>query len=354
METMTSLERVRAVIDGNIPDRVPVCLLSFPNTARYAGYSIRDFCLSGDKMADAHLRYWEEFRYDMIHLENGIAALAEGVGCTVEYPDEEPPWVTEPAIEDLDQVDQLKDIDLQSPAITVLLRATEILSQQIGSSVCIRGDTDQGPFSLATQIIGQEALFFALMDPARHAQIHRLLEYATAQVERLARAQMSAGSHVTAIGESIAGPNVCSPEIYRKFAAPYEKRAIESLRGSGIEMGMHICGNATSIIHDMLSTTASFFELDYQISRTEVRQATRDRATVIGTLDPSKMVSHGTPQQIAAKAREDIQIMAPGGRFILGAGCTIPRDTPVENVRALVQAAAEYGVYRPDGSLIES
>jgi MtaA/CmuA family methyltransferase len=348
---MNSLERSLAVIEGHIPDRVPVCLLSFPNTARHAGYSIGEFCLSGEKMAAAHLGYWEEFRHDMIQLENGIAALAEAAGCAVEYADDEPPWVTRPAIRSLDEVERLREIDLQSPAVAALLQATALLAGKIGDSVCIRGDSDQGPFSLASQILGHEAFFFALMDPEQHARIHRLLEYSTEQVKRLARALSAAGSHFTVIGDSIAGPNVCSPGIYRQFAAPYERRAVESLRAEGIEMGTHICGNATSIIRDMLSTGARCFELDYQIDRLAVREATRGRATLIGTLDPSNLVPRGTPDEVAVKAREDIRILAPGGRFILGAGCTIPRETPAANVRALVRAAAECGIYRPDGTL---
>jgi uroporphyrinogen-III decarboxylase len=101
----------------------------------------------------------------------------------------------------------------------------------------------------------------------------------------------------------------------------------------------------------MLATGSSCFELDYKIDRAAVRAATRGRATVIGTLDPAFLLAAATPAQVQAKAVEDIGIMAPGGRFILGAGCTVPRDTPPENVRALVNAAREHGHYAADGSL---
>jgi hypothetical protein len=37
---MTSLERVRCVLAGHIPDRVPISLLSFQNAARFAGMSV--------------------------------------------------------------------------------------------------------------------------------------------------------------------------------------------------------------------------------------------------------------------------------------------------------------------------
>ncbi len=349
---MTSLERVRTVLDGRIPDRVPVCLLGFPNTAQLAGYSMREFCLDGEKMARAHLGYWEEFRYDMIQIENGIAALAEAVGCQVQYPDDEPPWVVQPAIASLAELERLHDIDLRTPAIAALLTATRRLAANIGASVCIRGDSDQGPFSLASQILGQEAFLLALMEPECHEQLHRLLAYAAEQVIRLARAQLEAGSHLTVIGDSIAGPSVCSPAFYREFAARYEKLVIDRVRSEGLEVGIHICGDATRIVSDMVATGTTCLELDFKADRETARETTRGRATVIGTVDPSELLPRGTPSDIRAKAIEDISILAPGGRFVLGAGCTIPRDTPVANVRALVEAALDQGWYAPDGSLV--
>ena len=348
-ETMTSLERVRATLAGRIPDRVPVCLLSFPNTASHAGLSVAEFCLDGEKMARAHAGYWQEFGHDMIQLENGIAALAEAAGCEVAYPDDEAPWIVRPVLSSLEGIDRLRDIDLRAPAIRALLHATELLSREIGHIVCIRGDADQGPFSLASQILGYEEFLLSLMDPARHADLRRLLQYSADQVVRFATAQYAAGAHVTVIGESIAGPDVCSPRIYREFAAPYEKAVADRLRALGFDLGIHICGNATSIIGDMLGTGASCFELDYKVDRAAVREATRGRATLIGTLDPANLVARGTPEEIETAATEDIRLLAPGGRFILGAGCTIPRDTPAANVHALVRAAREHGRYTPGG-----
>ena len=87
-DIMTSLERVRAVLAGALPDRVPVCLLSFQNAAWLAGYSVGEYCQDGDKIAAAQLAYWDAFRHDIIDIENGVAAMAEAVGCGVEYHDD--------------------------------------------------------------------------------------------------------------------------------------------------------------------------------------------------------------------------------------------------------------------------
>ena len=53
---------------------------------------------------------------------------------------------------------------------------------------------------------------------------------------------------MTSMGESIAGPDVCAPEHYRRFAWPWERRVVETLGAEGIRMGLHICGDATRIV----------------------------------------------------------------------------------------------------------
>lgn len=352
-EALTSLVRVQAVLAGALPDRVPVCLLSFQNAAWLAGFSVGEYCQDGAKIAAAQLGYWEEFRHDIIDIENGVAAMAEAVGCRVEYRDDAPPWVTRPAINSLDEVGSLPQIDLQrSPGLRELLRATQLVAEKLGDQICIRGESDQGPFDLASQILGIEKFLLALTDPDQADGLHRLLNYATAQIAKLARAQIAAGSHYTLIGESTAGPDVCSPSMYRRYALPYEQQLVAALRQDHVAVGIHMCGNATRIIKDMVQTGAVYFELDSKIDRAAVRQATAGRVTLFGTVDPGDLLPRGTPEQVTAAARADIHLLGQHGRFVLCPGCTLPYDTPVENVRALVSAARVYGVYGPSGRLV--
>ena len=350
---MTSLDRVQMVLHGKIPDRIPICLLSFQNAARFAGFTVQQYCCSGKRMAEAQLAYWEEFRHDIIDIENGVAAMAEAVGCRVEYPQNEPPWVIKPAINSLDDIDKLPDIEpLRSPSLAELIKATEIISQKLGKSVCIRGESDQGPFSLASEILGSKKFLMALLNPEQTDKVHKLLAYAEDQIIKLARAQIQAGSHYSMIGDSIAGPDVCSPKMYRQYALPYERSLLARLSKEQIGMGIHICGNATAIVEDMVKTGSLYFELDYKIDRERVRRMTDGKVTIFGTIDPSSLLCKGTPQEIANKVQEDIAFLGQKGRYVLSPGCTLPYNTPFENVRALVVAGHQFGQYGPDGKLI--
>ena len=238
------------MLAGKLPDRVPVLLQNFQQTATLAGMTLREFSTSGAKMAEAQLAAWERFGHDVLDLENGTAALAEACGCEAEYPEHEPPRVR-PALRNLDEIDKLRQIDPERDGmLPQLLDATHRVVSALGGRALVKGEADQGPFDLAALLLGPQPFLIALMTPEQHPAVHRLLEYCLAQCERYALAQASAGADFTAIGDSTAGPDVCSPRIYRQFAFPYEVRLAASLAARGVRLVLHICGNTTGIMAD--------------------------------------------------------------------------------------------------------
>ncbi len=353
MKNMSSLERIRCVLEGKLPDRVPVLLQNFLNTAYLAGMKIGDFCKSANLMADAQLAAWERFRYDFIDLENGTAAMAEALGCEVDYPVDEPPRVVKPVLVRLDEITSLPDVDPSKDGhLPELLDAIHLVRRGISNRACIIGEADQAPFSLAALLFGIENWLVALMDPRQHKAIYSLLEYCYRQVLCYSLALAKAGADFIEIGDSLAGPDVCSPRIYREFAWPYEKRLAAELSERNIRLILHICGNATSIISDMAATGVAMLEIDYKIDPIRCRDATQDRCTLVGTIDPSGIMTMGSPEQVMEYSRRAIYTLGKQGRFILSPGCSLPAIAPAENTEALVKAAECFGRYGKSGLLI--
>ena len=56
-------------------------------------------------------------------------------------------------------------------------------------------------------------------------------------------------------------------------------------------------------------------------------------------------------QDVIDASKKAIDDAAEGGGFILSTGDQCGRDTPDENIFALVEAAKEFGRYNPDGTL---
>ncbi|MBN1965014.1 MAG: uroporphyrinogen decarboxylase family protein [Anaerolineae bacterium] len=350
---MNAVERTFRVLRHELPDRVPVDLHNFMLTARIMEVdSFADFFRDGEAMAEGQIRAWRRFRHDVILVENGTAALAEACGVQVTYQDDSAPVALEPAIQSLDDVDRLEVPDpYRTPVLTQNLRATRRVVEEIGAQAFIIGRADQGPFSLACELRGMSQFMMDLALGEEPEKIHRLLEFCYQVVRRYALAQMEQGAHCTSIGDSPSGPDLISPQMYRAYAYPYVKRLVADLHAAGVPLAYHICGNSTPILPDMVETGAAIIEIDQKADKAAAKAAARDRSTLLGPVDPSAVLARATPDVVTAVCRAALEVLAPGGGFILGPGCAMPATTPDANVEALIEAARRYGVYASDGSL---
>ena len=350
--TMTSLARVETVLRGGIPDRVPVALHNFILTAQSSGRPYPEYFQNGEAMAEGHLKAWREYGHYVLVLDNGTAALAEACGCQVEYMAAGAPVAHGAAIRSLDDIDKLVIPDpYTAHPLVENLKMTRNVIREVGQHVFVMGRADQGPFSLASMLLGMENFLMALSDPTKKEKLHHLLEFSLEVVYRYAIAQMEQGAHITSIGESIAGPDVCSPRMYKEFEWGYAKQLVERLKTKNIRLAYHICGNATRIITDMVATGAAVLELDYKCDLPKIKAATLGKTTILGVIDPSSVLSRGSPEMVEARAREELTILAPGGGLIMSPGCGLPAFTPAENLHALIETTHRYGQYDATGAL---
>ena len=103
--------------------------------------------------------------------------------------------------QDLDDLDRLVIPDpYEAAPLALNLKATRIIAQEVGKGAFVIGRADQGPFSLASMLLGMEGFLMALMDPASTPKLHRLLAFCEEAVYRYAVAQIEQGAHMTSIG----------------------------------------------------------------------------------------------------------------------------------------------------------
>jgi uroporphyrinogen decarboxylase len=352
--TTNSIERVETVLRGGIPDRVPVDLHNFLMVAQVSGLSFPEFMQSGEAMAEGHIQAWQ-YGHDLMILENGTVALAQACGCQVEYIAGSAPVHIAPAIGSLNDIDKLVIPDpYKKHPLIENLKATRIVSKEIGHKVFIMGRADQGPFSLASMLLGVQEFLMALADPENKQKLHRLLAFSQEVVYRYAIAQNEQGARITSIGESLSGPDVTSPKMYKEYEWGYAKHLTERLKEKNILLAYHICGNATRIVGDMIETGAAVLELDYKCDLQKIKQATQSKTTILGVIDPSSVLALGTPALVTEKVREELDVLAPGGGLILGPGCALPSITPPENIHTLIETTHRYGRYTSDGQLVQT
>lgn len=343
---MNSLERVRTVLAGGIPDRVPVCLHNFMLAAREAGVSMEEYRVNPQAIVRVHLEAVEKYGHDCIMVETDTTMLAEATGARSKCAPHEPGRIVEPAIRSLDEVDRLRVVNPESDGrIPALLEAVRLMRKQVGNEVAIRGNADQAAFALACLVRGIEDFLMELAEQPDNPGISELLEIGYQNHLAVHRALAKAGAHLTSLGDSLAAPDVISPRMFNRFARSYEKRLVEDLAADGIFVVIHICGDTSRILDMLAEYSPCGFELDYRTDLARAKQTAGARHVLFGNIDPSAVLALGTPQQVRETTQQLLSIWKSGGRFILNAGCAIPPTAPPENIHALMETTRKFGVY---------
>jgi len=343
---MNSLERIRAVLLGETPDCVPVCLHNFMLAVHEAGIPMERYRSDPEAIARAHLMAVEKYGYDCILIDTDTTMLAEAMGARSECAPGEPGRIVEPAIHSLEEVDRLRVINPESDGrIPAMIEAIRLIAKQVGNEVAIRGNADQAAFSLACAVRGTEDFLAELaLDPDNSA-IERLLEVCYQSHFAVHRALFKAGAHLTSMGDSLAGPDVTSPKMFDRFARPYEMRLVKELAAEGIHVVIHICGDTTKILDYLTTYEFCGFELDYKTDLRLAKKTVGAGHVLFGNIDPSGVLALGTPNEVREKTSQLIREWKPGGRFVLNAGCAIAPITPPENIRAMIDTVRKEGMY---------
>ena len=342
---MTRIERIRTVINGGIPDRIPVMTHNFLMAAREAGFTMAQYRSSADVIAECLIAACRTYDTDGILLDVDTALLASACGADVVYPDDiaavtldRQPRSIERIIDDLAETDLLR-----SDRIKIYLAAVCKLSAWCNENdVFLRANADQGPFSLGCLLVGMGEFMMALLDEDEEEHLYALMEQTSRICLQMHRLCFEAGGHMTSYGNSSEGCSVVSPAIFRKFGKPFETRLNRQLRAEGIPTLCHICGWADPILEDLAETGCPMFEFDARTDIRKAMEAGRGHYVLSGNLDPAKLIS-ASPGEVRREAAELLALFRGKGGLMLGPGCALGPDTPGANIHALVAAAKEFG-----------
>ncbi len=347
---MTSLERVRTVLQGAIPDRVPVGLHNYLMACRMIDADLCVILRDGEALAAAQLAAWREFGHDVIMHENGVHAEAEAMGCTVRYQSGIAPHVDEPVVNTLADIDRLRVPDPESTfPLNEVLKATRIIAAETAPHVFLNGRADQGPIALALELCGPERFLTWVAEPEQRPAVERLLDICSRMNIAFGQAQIRAGAHSSTIG--LAGHSLISPATFAELELPRARAFCAAMRRCGATGWVHACGNETSMLPHLIATEASCIELDPGTNPIICKDATRGHTSVLGMLDPVHVLRDKSAEDVSRQTRDIMRQMAPGGGFLVGPGCALPPDTPLANIHAVIECARTAGRYAADGSL---
>jgi MtaA/CmuA family methyltransferase len=344
---MNGYERIKATLEGRTPDTVPVILHNFMPAAEEEGISMKEFRNSPEKMARCFINYTEKYGLDGILTDVDTALLAGACGAGLDLRENEPAVVVETSGKDIDEIISKIDINnfMKNERIQVYLEAIGRIRKYFGDEVFLRGNADQGPYGLAFLLYGMENFLIDLMDEEKVEDLKKLIESCYHVSLSFHREVYRAGAHCTSFGDSAAGPDLVSPAVYKAYAMEPQHRLAEELKKDNIVTICHMCGNTGSILADLVNTGCGGFELDYKTDIKKVKEHIKGKATFFGNLDPSGVICFGNDKMIEDEVKKLLEAYKDGGRFVLSAGCALPRYTPSENIKTLVKTARDFGKY---------
>ena len=338
---MNGSERIHKALKGEWPDKRPVMLHNFMMAAKEAGYSMKEFREDPKKAADAFIQSIEKYDLDGILIDIDTTLLAGTVGTPVDYPEHEPARIPAGLLTSWDMLDELKDIDIsKNERVQKWLETCALVKKHFGNEKFVRGNCDQAPFSMASMVRGTQEWMLDLMMPGE--EITKLLEYCTKIGIQFIDLMATTGVDMVSNGDSPAGPELISPEMFREYALPYEKLLVDAAHNQGLPYVNHICGNTDMILEDMLETGTDGLELDYKTDIHKIYTAIGDKKLFIGNIDPSGVLALGSRQLVKQKTQELLEIYKDSPRLVINAGCAIPPDTPSENIKEMITTARNF------------
>lgn len=142
-----------------------------------------------------------------------------------------------------------------------------------------------------------------------------------------------------------------SPAMYRRILKPIHADYIRFIRErTKAKVFFHTDGDVFPLIDDFVEMGIDILNpiqtsAGKMSNLEELKARWGDRLTFCGGVDTHRILPTGTPDEVRAEVRRVIEILGPGGGYMVSSVHTVMDDVPAENVLAMVDAVEEYGTY---------
>jgi len=265
-----------------------------------------------------------------------LLPILEPMGMQLEFTAGDGPKIHNPirAAGDVDRVLELEDTE----SLHFVFETVTITRRDLPDTIPLIGFAG-APFTLASYAIegGSSRNFLhtkTLMYRAPAAW-HELMQRLSRSIVRYLNAQIAAGAQAVQLFDSWVG--CLGTEDYRSFVMPYVQQIVRGL-AAGTPLIHFAAGNPALLPH-LAEAGGDVIGIDWRIGLAEAWQAVGPERAVQGNLDPAILLADRNT--LAQRAAEVLNQAAgrPGHIFNLGHG--VHQQTPVDNVRALVDIVHE-------------
>jgi len=334
---MTGREITKMALDLEEPSRIPVTLFGGGSwMVHLAGETFAGIKEDPDKIAYIFIQAFRKFGHDMLFTGSNFPNYPiHFLGCPIEDNSSDSPTLLGTVIRSLDGLSLLKiEKVLENPTMQKIIRSHHLIAKAIGKET-FAIQAQWAPFTCAARILGAEAIMVATMeDPDR---LGELIKFSTELIWSIIEPILAHEDIQGALmADPVASGDLISPDAFRTFAAPYLKELVGRIRAKGKYAMVHICGDTTGILEDIVDIGPHCFSIDQKVDLKKAKEILGGKVCVAGNVSPSGAFLSGTPEEVINEANSCIQTWGKDGGFLLTLGCDFPKQVPIDNVKALM------------------
>ena len=381
---LTSRERVQAVLNHEIPDRVPVVLgasnatgISIPayrNLKRYLGFEAEDRYLYdwpelGTAAIDGvilerlhsdvrgvHDREPAEVRERNQMREPGSPYFNSwGVGSV-----EGDPGMWFPAIHPLAETHLIEDLesypwpDMNDPTRVAHVKAEARRLAEENKYAILATPWLAFPLERAYAMQRMDRFMRNLgkYPDFTRALLTKITELCKTLMGHFLR-EIGEDIDMIKIGDDLGMQNslLMSPKMYRDIVKPIHADYISFIKShTKAKLFFHTDGDVFPLIPDFIEMGVDILNpvqtsAGKMSNLEELKRQFGRHLVFCGAIDTHRVLPFGTPEEVRLEVKRIIQILGQDGGYMLASVHTIMPDVPPENILAMVDAAMEFGVY---------
>jgi uroporphyrinogen decarboxylase len=341
---MNPLQILVAAINGAPAPRIPVFCNLLDQGARELCMKQKEYYASGENVAAAQLKMRARYGYDNVWSLFYVGKEAELFGCQqILYAEEGAPNVADFVIknyEDIAKLEVPEDITAH-PAWSETARCLKILKDEVGNThpICayLTASTTL-PAILMGMDKWMELLLFGPYE-LRDELLRKCCEFFKKEVA----AYRAAGANVLVYSNPFGSTSMVGMKRFQEFSMPWMKR---DLMPEGVDGIVYYCGMApfNNVIRQVMDElNINIHYISPMADLHEAKSLIGANGLTCGVIDDIKLI-HWSVAQTRAEVKRICEIGMAGQHFLFGTG-VMPMSVPEANIKAMLEAAFEYGRY---------
>ena len=324
---MNKKERVDAALRDEPVDRVPASMWGHDFEREW----------SSQGLAEAMVEHFTRYDWDFMKVNPRASYHVEGWGVRVHPSGEKykAPIIEDTPIKSSADWKRMRPLEPDQGTLGEQLHALQLINHSIGFDAYFV-QTIFCPLGVAKYLVGNKSEPVLQTIREDRAAMHAALRVITETFINYAIACLDQGaSGIFYATNGWATESMLTADQYREFGEQYDLEFLDAIKSRSKFNILHNCG--THIYFDLLATYpvqainwAATLEGNPDLREGKLRSG----KAVMGGISEKTILKTGEPDQVREEVERALELTG-GTHFLLAPGCSIPPETPAENLFAI-------------------